>query len=206
VKKAQINGVILCMAPGHGNSTLTRNERRTSGEATFQRFVCQPCNGDPAHAIQAPIVDGELTSPTRYSPPERCTKHPAAKTVKAGTLKASSGVERQRYRCFPTNGDAAHRFTPVLPRLAVQHGDTCPECLAARDSNHGDTNAGRGHKYTTRVAAKALSRLAAGESYGEVAVWAKVEMKNQAHHDRPRLTFRETTKRQRTNAWRLTAD
>ena len=67
------------------------------------------------------------------------------------------------YRCYPDNGEEPHRFRPVLSRLVVEHGETCPECAALRGVNQGDTTAARGHKFTTRIVAASLERLAADD-------------------------------------------
>lgn len=93
-----------------------------------------------------------------------------SRVVRDGKTKTSRGVERQRYRSFPKNGDAPHRFTPALSRLVVNHGDMCPTSASVRAQNHGDTNAARGHKYTAAVAAQALAQLADGATYGQISV------------------------------------
>ncbi len=177
------------------------------GGVTFQRFVCTPANGDARHTFQAPLVGSAVAQPEPYSPPERCALHPTSHTIRSGKTRTARGVERQRYECFPNNGDAPHRFTPTLSRLVVDHGDTCPECTALRGVNQGETNAARGHKFTSRVVAGALDRLAGGASYGATALWAQGAMTTRHTHGPPPMTpGGPQGKRARTNAWRLTAD
>ena len=111
------------------------------------------------------------------------------------------------YRCLPDNGDPAHRFRPVLSRLVVDHGETCSECSSLRGVNKGDTTAARGHKFTTRIVAASLERLAAGDSYGSVAGWALTQMEAQhTHAVVTPIAARHTPAKARQNAWRLTAD
>ncbi len=201
----QLQFAVVCPVRAHSGGKVVRNGRRVVGGVTYQRFLCQPRRGEK-HVIQAPLSDGlpEFAPP---SPPERCPSHPHAHTIRAGRRAGANGVVRQRYRCFPTNGDPPHRFSPALSRLAVDHGETCPECQALRGANRGDTNAARGHRYTARVVAAALEALGAGQSYGAVGQWAR-EQARVGHPERAQVSYlrsREETKRRRA-AWRLAAD
>lgn len=187
---------------------MKRNGTRTVDGVSYQRYLCRPSNGDAAHTLKSFVSGGGVAEPVAYSPPERCPTHFSSRTVRNGKTVSAHGVERQRYLCMPTNGDPPHRFTPVLSRTAVRHGDTCPECARARGVNQGDTNAARGHKYTMRVVATSLAHLGAGDSYGSVAVRAKKQMAAMSHQpveDDARFTAKELT-RKRRNAWRLSAD
>jgi hypothetical protein len=204
-KPSQTMSSAVCPVRAHRTGTVVRNGTRVVGGVTFQRFLCRPVTG-AAHTLQAPLNDGvpEFLAP---SAPERCPRHPHARTVRAGRRAGANGVVRQLYRCFPTNGDAPHRFRPPLSRLAVDHGETCPECRALRGRDRGDTNAARGHRYTARVVAAALGALGGGDSYGAVGQWAREQAR--AGHDLEAhtayLRSREETKRRRA-AWRLAAD
>ena len=185
---------------------MRRNGTQKRGGVTYQRFQCLPQNGDASHTLQVPLLGKEPVQPAPPTPPERCPEHQNSRVVRDGKARSSRGVGRQRYRCFPKNGDKPHRFTPVLSRLVVDHGETCSECATLRSVNRGDTNAARGHKFTARTVAQALVRLAQGTSYGAVSVWAKNEMeRHHTHHVTPIKTGKAGVK-QRRNAWRLAAD
>ena len=54
--------------------------------------------------------------PAPIALPERCELHPSSRVRRDGKTKTRRGVERQRYLCFPKNGDDPHRFTPALLR------------------------------------------------------------------------------------------
>jgi hypothetical protein len=184
-----------------------KNGTRKVAGVTYQRYLCRPNNSDAAHTLKSYASGSATPEPTPYSPPERCPKHPLSRTVRDGKTKRARGVERQRYRCYPNNGDAEHRFTPVLSRLVVDHGETCPECSRERGVNQGDTNVAHGYKFTTRVVAAALAELADGDSYGSTAVWAKQQMLALTGHTSTRITSSSREKsRQRKNSWRLAAD
>ncbi len=186
---------------------MRRNGTRIQNGVKVQRFLCQPTNGDAAHQFFAPLAGDAPIQPAPPSPPERCPEHPTSRVVRDGKARSNRGVERQRYRCYPKNGDEPHRFTPALSRLVVNHGDTCPTCATHRSINQGDTNAARRHRFTAAIAAQALIHLADGQSYGGVSVWAQSEMDRHRTHDEPAapLTGRAGA-RQRSRAWRLAAD
>ncbi len=198
---------ITCPLPGHTSSVVVRNGTRKVAGVTYQRYLCRPNNRDAAHTLKSFTSGDAQPEPAPYSPPEKCPSHPLSRTVRDGKTKTTRGVERQRYHCYPNNGDADHRFTPVLSRLAVDHGETCPECSRGRGVNQGDTNVAHGHKFTTRVVAAALIKLADGDSYGSTAVWAKRQMNAIAEHSGGRITSSSHAKsKERKNSWRLAAD
>lgn len=117
---------ITCPLPGHASSSVVKNGTRKVAGVTYQRYLCRPSNSDAAHTLKSYTSGNATPEPTPYSPPERCPKHPLSRTVRNGTTSTTRGVERQRFRCYPNNGDPEHRFTPVLSRLVVDHGETCP--------------------------------------------------------------------------------
>ena len=174
---------------------------------SYQRYLCRPTNGDTPHTLRSEMPGSTGPSLPPPSPPEPCPKHPGSRVVRHGKRRSRSGVERQLYLCHPLDGSASHRFRPQLSRLAVDHGETCPECAAQRGVNAGETTVAKGHRFTSRVVAAALDRLAAGDSYGSVAVWARGKM--DAHADHAAFDFKfvgKTATAQRKNAWRLAAD
>jgi hypothetical protein len=126
--------------------------------------------------------------------------------IRSGKTKTKQGIERKRFLCTPNDDEPPHRFTPALSRLVVNHGEDCLECATLRAINKGDTNAARGHKFTTNIVAQALSKLANCESYGATSVWAKQEMDAYHRHG----SFDEFTSPKQVNArknsWRLAAD
>lgn len=215
VKKTDPTRVVACPIPGHVSGSVRRHGTREANGVEYQRYLCRPTNGDPPHTLKAFITELTRPEPSPYSPPERCPTHPASRTVRDGKTRSARGIERQRYRCTPANGDPVHRFTPAPSRLAVDHGETCPECARERGVNQGDTNAGHGYKFTTRIIAAALADLAGGSPYGAVGVAAKAQMDARYGHrplqpdlepDWDTHAVREARKRARRRAWRLSAD
>ena len=205
-KSADASKLVACSHAGHANSSVRRNGKQARGGITYQRFLCRPLNGDEAHTIQVPLLDGEVTQPVPPAPPERCDLHPTSRVRRDGKTKTRRGIERQRFLCFPINGDAPHRFTPALSRLVVNHGETCSECQTFRAVTRGDTNAARGHKFTTRIVAQSLARLGNGDSYGATAVWAKRQMEINHKHGSVDETPALSPTKARKNSWRLAAD
>lgn len=206
VKVADASKLVACSRPGHASSFIRRNGTQKRSGTTYQRYQCQPLNGDDPHSFQVPIVGEEVLQPAPPAPPERCEIHPSSRVRRDGKTKTRRGVERQRYLCFPKNGDEPHRFTPALSRLVVNHGDTCPECATLRAVTRGDTNAARGHKFTTRIVAQALARLANGDSYGATSVWAKRQMELNHRHGSAKEPPAVAPVKARKNSWRLSAD
>ena len=206
VKRADPSRLVACTRTGHATSVMRRNGTQVRGGITFQRYQCLPTNGDAPHTFQVPLVADRVSQPAPPAPPERCSEHPRSRVVRDGKTRTAHGVERQRYRCFPKNGDQPHRFTPPLSRLVVNHGETCSECATLRAVNRGDTNAARGHKFTARIVAQALERLANGASYGATGVWAKRQMESQHSHGVDGNPAAATGTKQRRNSWRLAAD
>ena len=73
------------------------------------------------------------------------------------------GHRRQRYRCFPANGDTPHVFTEVLPREESWHGD-CDICERPVELHNGP-QAARQYQFVARGIAGALKSAGAGSSY-----------------------------------------
>lgn len=148
-----------------GYGTYTRADRR------YRRYRCQPTVGD-AHTFSTLIGDEGPPAPAQSALP-RCTTpgHEHSRVVRAG--KYAKRTARQRYRCYPGNGDPIHRFTPVLPREHVHAaGASCELCEERRGMHHGQTAVARGHAWPTPTVTAALEKLATGGSYGEVSKWA----------------------------------
>jgi hypothetical protein len=203
-RTADVSKLVACPWTGHAARAVKRYGIQKRSGVDHQRYLCQPVNDGKSHSFFVPIVGAEPLQPVPPSPPERCSIHPNSRTIRKGKARASRGVERQRYLCYPKNGDPPHRFSPPLTRLVVNHGETCAECASLRAVNRGDTNAARGHRFTTRIVAQSLERLANGDSYGETAVWARRQM--EAHRRHGVASNRKSTTRERTAAWRLAAD
>jgi len=206
---------------------VTRNGHQLRHGVRVQRFLCRRQDGTGEHAFQAPVVGAVAVASAAYSPPDSCLRHPGSEVVLAGhgarTRKVkrqgeddavvANVVQRQRYLCTPQGGAGAHTFYPPLSRLAVAEGQTCSRCAEPVGANNGDTTAGRGHKHTSRVVAEALAKLAAGESYGGVSVWARGQRKPHSHAptavgSQPAALgdLHKAEAKQRQNAWRLAAD
>lgn len=88
---------------------------------------------------------------------------------------------RQSYWCYPnwaaedkaSRSKGRHRFTPVRPREHVHAGeDHCAICEEERTVHNGEQAVARRHTWDRRTVAKALEKLAEGQSYGKVAAWA----------------------------------
>jgi hypothetical protein len=84
----------------------------------------------------------------------------------AGTY-GSPGHRRQRYKCWPRNGDAPHRFTETLPRQNTHSGD-CYECERSFAAHEGPPTP-RLYEFTAREIAVALVRVGEGQSYRSAA-------------------------------------
>ena len=156
IKKVDSTRAVTCPIPCHVSGSVRRHGTRQANGVEYQRYLYRPTNGDPPHTLKAFITEQTSPEPSPYSPPERCPTHPSSRTVRDGKTRSARGIERQRYRCTPANGDPVHCFTPAPSRLALDHGETRPECARERDVNQGDTNAGHGYKFTTRIIAAAL--------------------------------------------------
>ena len=88
--------------------------------------------------------------------------HATSRVTLDGTY-GKPGHRRQRYRCVPLNGDAAHRFTEELPREESWTGDcdVCERPVKLRDG----PQAARGYQFVARGIAGALKSVGAGSSY-----------------------------------------
>lgn len=184
-----------CPLRDHSGSSVRRYGTRKTRGLTYARFRCAPAGEDP-HIFQLPLDANGAVQRDTYLPPEPCLEHPGSRVVRAGTYE-SGGTQRQRYRCLPADGSPGHRFTPLLPRERVHDGQRCELCTEHVGVHRGETTAGRGHRASTTLVARALQRLARGESYGSVSVWAR----NQLSGDR--VLAQPPTPQ---SAWRLAAD
>ena len=85
------------------------------------------------------------------------------------------GHYRQRYRCVPSNGDLAHRFTEPLPR-EESWADDCELC--ERDvSFHEGPHAARKYRFVARGIAAALVAVGGGQTYRQAALVARERAK-----------------------------
>lgn len=198
---------VTCPEPGHASSSVVRNGVRTVRGAAYQRYRCVPTNGDRPHTLRSEVPVAGVPAPAPPSPAEPCPNHPGSKVVRDGRSRSKAGVERQMFRCYPSDGSRSHRYQPPLTRLVVNHGETCPTCAALRGVNTGDTTAARGHRYTTRIVVAALGALASGDSYGSVSSWSRDQLTAlHQHSDELVVAGSNTTSKQRRNSWRLAAD
>ena len=83
--------------------------------------------------------------------------------VKLDGTYGTAGHRRQRYRCFPANGDNAHVFSGVLPREESWHAncEVCERPVARRDG----PQTARHYQFVARGIAGALKAVGAGASY-----------------------------------------
>jgi hypothetical protein len=78
---------------------------------------------------------------------------------------------RQRWLCRPPNGDAPHRFTPLLTRQGEPHA-FCEECSTALEPWEGQAGA-RDFLFAAREVGEALVAVAKGASYRAAAETAR---------------------------------
>jgi hypothetical protein len=78
---------------------------------------------------------------------------------------------RQRWRCVPSNGEAKHRFTPVLTRQGSPLAH-CTECSTALEPWEGQAGA-RDYRFAAREVGEALALVAKGTSYRVAAAIAR---------------------------------
>lgn len=84
----------------------------------------------------------------------------------AGTY-GRPGHRRQRYECWPKNGEPPHRFTETLPRQNTHSGD-CYECERHFAAHEGPPTP-RLYEFSAREIAVALVRVGEGQSYRSAA-------------------------------------
>ena len=77
------------------------------------------------------------------------------------------GHRRQRYKCWPKNEEAPHRFTETLPRQNTHSGD-CYECERLFAAHEGPPTP-RLYEFAAREIAVALARVGEGQSYRSAA-------------------------------------
>jgi hypothetical protein len=97
-------------------------------------------------------------------------EHAGSVVVRAGWY-GKLPHRRQRWLCRPTNGDAAHRFTPVLTRQGEPHA-FCLECSTGLEVWEGQAGA-REYRFAAREVGEALAAVAAGASYRAAAEAAR---------------------------------
>lgn len=137
----------------------------------MRRYRCRPRDG-AAHRFSLLVTPAGEMGP-QWSPPPPCPRHPGSRVTRNGTYGTRTAKPRQRYRCVPNDGTAAHSFTPPLARDHVHvGGQQCDECDELRGIHHGDYAVARQHTWPARIVARALADLAAGRSYGDVSLWA----------------------------------
>jgi hypothetical protein len=96
----------------------------------------------------------------------RVAGHAGGGVVRAG-LYGKAPHRRQRWLCRPPNGDAPHRFTPVLTRQGEPHA-FCEECSTALEPWEGQAGA-REYRFAAREVGEALVAVARGSSYKSAA-------------------------------------
>ncbi len=100
----------------------------------------------------------------------RVAGHLGGVVVRAG-LYGKAPHRRQRWLCRPPNGDAPHRFTPVLTRQGEPH-PFCEECSTALEPWEGQAGA-REYRFAAREVGEALVAVARGASYKSAAEAAR---------------------------------
>jgi hypothetical protein len=93
-------------------------------------------------------------------------EHAGSKVVRGGWY-GKAPHRRQRWWCVPANGDAKHRFTPVLTRQGSPH-PFCVECSTGLEPWEGQAGA-REYRFAARELGDALASVAAGTSYRAAA-------------------------------------
>jgi hypothetical protein len=78
--------------------------------------------------------------------------HEKGRVVRAG-WHGRPPHRRQRWLCRPANGDPAHRFSEVLPRVEAE-GSHCSDCSSALDPWEGQAGA-REYAFSARDIAHA---------------------------------------------------
>jgi len=96
--------------------------------------------------------------------------HAGGTVVRAGWY-GKRPHRRQRWLCRPGNGDAPHRFTPVLTRQGEPH-PVCVECSTALEPWEGQAGA-RDYRFAAREVGEALAAVARGASYRSAAEAAR---------------------------------
>jgi hypothetical protein len=97
-------------------------------------------------------------------------EHAGGRVVRAGWY-GKAPHRRQRWLCRPGNGDAPHRFTPVLPRQGEPHA-YCVECSTALEPWEGQAGA-REYRFPAREVGEALVAVAKGATYRVAAEAAR---------------------------------
>ncbi|MDQ1247660.1 MAG: hypothetical protein QG597_2031, partial [Actinomycetota bacterium] len=158
----------FCPNPEHRDAEVRSRGTRVRADGTLMRRLrCIPAAGD-AHWFE---VDASKDA-TSYSAPEKCPDHVDSHIQRFG-MYSKSGHPRQRYRCFPTNGERAHVFTPRITRQAVNAGEHCEACAEEKSIHAGEVSAGRGHHYTAHQVADGLVALSRGDTYASVGEAAR---------------------------------
>lgn len=156
--------------PDHpGTSVLAKGVRVTKAGSVRRRYICRP-QGAKAHSFSVAEVRGADVVPVTAVPPA-CPSHRSSKVVRAGTY-GKGNSKRQRYRCFPIEGDP-HVFTPTLPRGHVRHGiDECSQCRGLTGVHNGPEAFARRWRWPVETVARGLDKLSAAETYAGVGAWA----------------------------------
>ena len=97
-------------------------------------------------------------------------EHAGSKVVRGGWY-GKLPHRRQRWWCRPINGDAKHRFTPLLTRQGDPHA-YCVECSTALEPWEGQAGA-REYRFAAREVGEVLVLVAKGTSYRVAAEIAR---------------------------------
>jgi hypothetical protein len=116
-------------------------------------------------------------------------EHAGAKVLRGGWY-GKPPHRRQRWWCVPANGDAKHRFTPVLTRQGSPHG-FCVECSTGLEPWEGQAGA-REYRFAAREVGAALASVAAGTSYRTAAEIARQKAGRMPAPKRGRRQRRQT--------------
>jgi hypothetical protein len=96
--------------------------------------------------------------------------HAGSRVVRGGWY-GKPPHRRQRWVCRPGNGDAPHRFTPVLTRQGEPR-PVCVECSTELEEWEGQAGA-RDYRFAAREIGDALVAVARGTSYKSAAEMAR---------------------------------
>jgi hypothetical protein len=97
--------------------------------------------------------------------------HAGSRVVRGGWY-GKRPHRRQRWWCQPGNGDARHRFTPVLTRQGEPR-PVCVECSTRLEEWEGQAGA-RDYRFAAREIGDALAAVARGTSYKSAAKMARL--------------------------------
>jgi transposase-like protein len=209
----ELDGVrVVCPRARHGGATVVRKGfKKDARGRRWQRYQCRLASG--GHHYFRVLVDDAGAAVTSVTLPARCPDHADSRVVRNGSYGKS--VKRQRYRCTPTDGTAAHFFTLPLPREHLNFAEQkCPGCAEFVSVHKGGEASSRRSKFSLRAVVECLVELSQGTSYAQTSLnlWAKTKAADDhaASHD-PAWTGGTGTgssgaSDDAKNAWHLAAD